>query len=53
MKKVLKIGLPKGSLQDATFRIFKKAGFNISVARRSYFPSIDDIELAPVVIRAR
>jgi ATP phosphoribosyltransferase len=53
MKKVLKIGLPKGSLQESTFRIFKKAGFNINVGSRSYFPSIDDIELDPVLLRAQ
>lgn len=51
--KTLKIGLPKGSLQEATFRIFKKAGFNINVGSRSYFPSIDDIELYPVLLRAQ
>jgi ATP phosphoribosyltransferase len=53
MKKVLKIGLPKGSLQESTFRIFKKAGFNITVGSRSYFPSIDDAELDPVLLRAQ
>ena len=53
MNKILKIGLPKGSLQEATFRILKKAGFNISVGSRSYFPSIDDIELDSVLIRAQ
>jgi ATP phosphoribosyltransferase len=53
MNKILKIGLPKGSLQEATFRILKKAGFNISVGSRSYFPSVDDIELDPVLIRAQ
>jgi ATP phosphoribosyltransferase len=53
MDKVLKIGFPKGSLQEATFRILKKAGFDISVGSRSYFPSINDIELDPVLIRAQ
>jgi ATP phosphoribosyltransferase len=53
MEKTLKIGLPKGSLQESTFRIFKKAGFNINVAERSYFPSINDIELDSVLIRAQ
>jgi len=53
MNKSLKIGLPKGSLQEATFRILKKAGFNISVGSRSYFPSIDDPELDSVLIRAQ
>ncbi|MDD5504991.1 MAG: ATP phosphoribosyltransferase [Candidatus Omnitrophica bacterium] len=53
MEKILKLGLPKGSLQEATLRILKKAGFNISVGSRSYFPSIDDDELDPVLIRAQ
>lgn len=52
-KKVLKLGLPKGSLQEATFRMFQKAGFNISVSARSYFPSIDDPEIEPVLLRAQ
>jgi ATP phosphoribosyltransferase len=52
--KVLKIGLPKGSLQEATFKMFRKAGFNISVSNeRSYFPSIDDPEIEPVLLRAQ
>ncbi|MFA5339057.1 MAG: ATP phosphoribosyltransferase [Candidatus Omnitrophota bacterium] len=49
----LKIGLPKGSLQEATFKLFKKAGFSISSSERSYFPSTDDPELAPVLLRAQ
>ena len=53
MEKILKIGLPKGSLQEATLRVLKKAGFNISIGSRSYFPSIDDNELDPVLIRAQ
>lgn len=52
-KKVLKIGIPKGSLQEATFNIFKKAGFQISCSSRSYFPRIDDVEIKPVLIRAQ
>jgi len=52
--KVLKLGLPKGSLQEATFRMFKKAGFNVSLpSERSYFPSINDIEIKPVLLRAQ
>ncbi|MFA5410377.1 MAG: ATP phosphoribosyltransferase [Candidatus Omnitrophota bacterium] len=51
--KVLKLGLPKGSLQEATFKMFNKAGFNISVSERSYFPSIDDPEIEPVLLRAQ
>ena len=53
MQKTLKLGLPKGSLQEATFRIFRKAGFNIGVSERSYFPSTDDPELEPILIRAQ
>lgn len=53
MEKILKLGLPKGSLQESTFRLFKKAGFNMSVGSRSYVPSIDDPELAGLLIRAQ
>lgn len=53
MKKILKLGLPKGSLQEATLKMFRKAGFNISVSERSYFPSIDDPEIEPVLLRAQ
>ncbi len=49
----LRLGLPKGSLQDSTFKIFKKAGFSITVGSRSYFPYIDDAEIEPVLIRAQ
>jgi len=49
----LKLGLPKGSLQEATARMFKKAGFNISIGSRSYFPSIDDEEIEPYLLRAQ
>lgn len=52
-KKVLNIGLPKGSLQDSTLALFKKAGFNISVGSRSYIPTIDDDELSGLLIRAQ
>jgi ATP phosphoribosyltransferase len=52
--KVLKLGLPKGSLQESTFRLFKKAGFNVNLpSERSYFPSIDDSEIEPVLLRAQ
>ncbi len=51
--KKLKIGLPKGSLQESTFGLFKKAGFNISVGSRSYYPRVDDPELDPILIRAQ
>ncbi|HEY3377590.1 MAG TPA: ATP phosphoribosyltransferase [Armatimonadota bacterium] len=49
----LKIALPKGSLQDATYRLFGRAGWKISSSSRSYFPRIDDPELDPVLIRAQ
>ncbi len=51
--RVLKIGLPKGSLQESTFRLFNRAGFYVAVNGRSYFPVIDDEELDPVLIRAQ
>lgn len=47
------IGLPKGSLQDPTLELFKKAGFSIYVSSRSYRPSIDDPELEGRLIRAQ
>ncbi|MFZ5652384.1 MAG: ATP phosphoribosyltransferase [Bacillota bacterium] len=50
---VLRLGLPKGSLQEATFQLFKRAGFNISVRSRSYFPAIDDPEIEVVLMRAQ
>jgi ATP phosphoribosyltransferase len=49
----LRLGLPKGSLQEATFQLFKQAGFNLSVRGRSYFPAIDDPELEVVLMRAQ
>jgi ATP phosphoribosyltransferase len=49
----LKLGLPKGSLQDATIKVFERAGFKIYVSGRSYFPSIDDGEIEPVLLRAQ
>ena len=49
----LKLGLPKGSLQDSTVKLFKKAGFNIAVSSRSYFPKIDDADIEVMLIRAQ
>ena len=49
----LKLGIPKGSLQDATVQLFARAGFNIYVSTRSYFPSIDDPEIECMLIRAQ
>ncbi|MDP3766884.1 MAG: hypothetical protein Q8S13_02610, partial [Dehalococcoidia bacterium] len=47
----LKLGLPKGSLQDATVRLFDRAGFKVAVSERSYRPAIDDPEIAPMLLR--
>jgi ATP phosphoribosyltransferase len=52
-KQVLRFGLPKGSLQDATIEKMAKAGFNISVSSRSYLPYVDDEELEMRLIRAQ
>ena len=49
----LRLGIPKGSLQDATVQLFARAGFNIYVGSRSYFPSIDDPEIECLLIRAQ
>ena len=49
----LKLGLPKGSLQDATIQLFARAGFNIYASTRSYFPAIDDPEIDCMLIRAQ
>ncbi len=49
----LRLGIPKGSLQDSTVQLFARAGFNIYVSERSYFPSIDDPEIACTLIRAQ
>ena len=51
--KQLVIGLPKGSLEKATCDLFAKAGYNISVSSRSYYPSIDDKELKCILIRSQ
>lgn len=52
-KNKLKLGLPKGSLQDATVKMFRKAGFYVGISERSYFPSIDDDEIECVLFRAQ
>jgi ATP phosphoribosyltransferase len=49
----LKLGIPKGSLQDATLELFARAGWRISVSSRSYFPSIDDPEIECMLVRAQ
>jgi ATP phosphoribosyltransferase len=49
----LKLGIPKGSLQESTVQLFARAGFNIYVSTRSYFPSIDDPDIECMLIRAQ
>ena len=49
----LRLGLPKGSLQDSTIQLFGRAGFNIYVSSRSYFPTIDDPDIECTLIRAQ
>ncbi|MBI5845981.1 MAG: ATP phosphoribosyltransferase [Deltaproteobacteria bacterium] len=49
----LKLGIPKGSLQDATLALFKRAGWRISVGNRSYFPEIDDADIDCAICRAQ
>ncbi|HXJ95956.1 MAG TPA: ATP phosphoribosyltransferase [Terriglobia bacterium] len=50
---MLKLGIPKGSLENATIDLFRRAGFNISTSIRSYFPAIDDPEIECMLIRAQ
>ncbi len=50
---VLKLGIPKGSLEEATVKLFDKAGYTIKIKSRSYFPSIDDDEIECMLIRAQ
>jgi ATP phosphoribosyltransferase len=52
-KNTLRIGLPKGSLQDATIRMMRHAGWTVNVSERSYYPSVDDEELEIVLLRAQ
>jgi ATP phosphoribosyltransferase len=49
----LRLGIPKGSLQDATVQLFARAGFTVYVSSRSYFPSIDDPDIECMLIRAQ
>ena len=51
--KKLKLGIPKGSLQDATLALFARAGWNIYASGRSYFPTIDDTEIECMLVRAQ
>lgn len=49
----LRLGLPKGSLQEATFQMLRRAGYQVSVSARSYYPRMDDPEIEPVLMRAQ
>lgn len=51
--RILRIGLPKGSLQESTLKLFRKAGYHISVSSRSYYPSFDDPQIESMLIRAQ
>ena len=51
--KVLKVGIPKGSLENATIELFRKSGWRITVSSRSYFPSVDDDEMRCTLVRAQ
>jgi ATP phosphoribosyltransferase len=52
-KKILKLGLPKGSLQESTLKLFSKAGYRFNVSNRSYYPDVDDPEIQAMLIRAQ
>ena len=52
-QQMLKLGLPKGSLQDATFELLSRASFHFKVGHRSYIPSTDDDELSAMLVRAQ
>ena len=52
-EQVLKLGIPAGSLQEATATLFARAGYKITYASRSYYPSIDDPEMHCTLIRAQ
>ena len=49
----LKLGIPAGSLQESTAELFKRAGYNIKFSSRSYFPTVDDVEIECMLIRAQ
>lgn len=53
MANLLKLGIPAGSLKDATVDLFRKSGYNITVHSRNYFPTIDDAEIECMLIRAQ
>ena len=51
--RILKLGIPAGSLKDSTAELFRRAGYNIKFASRSYFPTVDDPEIECMLIRAQ
>ena len=51
--KVLKVGIPKGSLENATIELFRKSGWKIAVSSRNYFPTVDDDEIRCTLVRAQ
>src|SRR5690349_11396427 len=53
MTQILKLGIPAGSLQEATGELFRRAGYKITFPSRSYFPTIDDEEIECLLIRAQ
>jgi len=53
MEKILKLGIPKGSLQNATIDLFRRSGWKINVEGRSYFPDIDDDTIECALCRAQ
>ncbi|MFN3652434.1 MAG: ATP phosphoribosyltransferase [Armatimonadota bacterium] len=53
ISRVLRIGIPKGSLQDSTLALFRRAGYTFTVSSRSYYPQVDDPEIEPVLLRAQ
>ena len=52
-KRILRLGIPKGSLQDTTVKLFAHAGYQVDVSSRSYYPTIDDPEIECILIRAQ
>ena len=53
MTNILKLGIPAGSLQEATAELFRRAGYKITFSSRSYYPTIDDDEIECLLIRGR
>ncbi len=53
MPNTLKLGIPAGSLQEATGELFRRAGYKITFSSRSYYPTIDDDEIECLLIRAQ